>query len=687
MKLTLTKVNIYSILFMFYNSNEPMPETLQLPSSQLPEASPDARLLTLDPARSTWDELQDKGPEGLVGIEWHDENGDLRRISSHDIIHIPKWRRSKSALPRIKWRDQVEGGPYVGRTDKYDQYSEDVDYWTIDVINPDGKLKEVLEYRSYDYPFKPEPVKIFKSVPMEERVKLLNQREEMRHRNELRMYLNEMTGFDEEGDPQPHLSRRISDFRARKMPEVPDTNDIVHIPVPLERSAVKLDAIEAQAERLGRNNLTGLTWTDEDGDIKQIVRQFSAPAKKKFSTVQFGKKLPDKYYVVKTISKKKNYKTGDPVIDEPGNKKNDKSGRKKKRTFPIFGGKIYYPPELPKYEAPEEVIDEVTGEPINETRFMHIYNTESLQTHFTARTRPVHSPAPLDLHWEIPRLRPNERNDTPLIEEEINELDDQELLRRPIALHDWLGRRATQGIPAPAESPGGPYINIDDAFMLLNVAKTYEVGDDRWKVLLDALKNDPKEQKFARSLQQLTYKFGTDNVLGVALGLVENARTAMQQLGLKLRTEQDDLSKVLRDLVMSYYYDEHPDEAEADGFTLTTANPFTYSVSGRQAQREAIDHRVGESFADDVISRQFAEAMVPKEVINPADGKTWTVAAREQIEDFSTNPEVMRMLSESSKAMRDEINELMESAVKTKKNPNAAQYARIGRLMNRVAGN
>src|ERR1700729_990388 len=106
-----------------------MLETLKLPSSQKPEASPNANPVTFDPNREAWPQLLANGPNNLIGLEWQDGAGHIKRISSYDTIQKNIWQGSKSKLPRPVWRSQVRGGPTISRSRRWKQETEEIDCW------------------------------------------------------------------------------------------------------------------------------------------------------------------------------------------------------------------------------------------------------------------------------------------------------------------------------------------------------------------------------------------------------------------------------------------------------------------------------------------------------------------------------------------------------------------------------
>ena len=636
-----------------------MSESLLTPNKDT-ETSVPSKPLDINFNKPAWEQLANGNPESLIGLEWYGEDdNNIRRVSDYEVLHQPQWAATRTSAPTFKWRGQVKGGPVIERSLKYSQHVAEVDCWTVDVIGPDDEVKGVEIYYGYDLPatVKKSDLTLTSPIYKDDRaiMRALRQHRPRRY-NGLKAYIDEYTGAnDKPGSPK--RAYKIKEFRKQDLPDQqnPGDGNIFRIQAPAMGPRVTLDVVKAQAERLGIKDLAGLTWLDEEGNIKQVIRQFNGMPTKDPKNPWYGQKLPTNYYVVRTTAKKRKFETGEPIIEEPGDI---------------------------QYREPAVVFDE-NGQPITETRSMYIYSERSLQAHFDSRARAPVRDDPIDLHWEIPRHELFDKwVDADLLREEVHRL--MPTFMMPV--WPWLASLTMHGVNDAEMANKGSGIGTEDALGYLN-SSLGEAGDEsQKKQKLEELKSNPLELKYARTLQAIALKVGMDTVSDTAQDIADNAQAVMQQLGLERKPEYLDASKALRDLVISYHYHEYPEESQADGFELTASDPFAHSVSGRQAQREAMNHMVGESFADDLIARVLSETVSQQEVVNKEDGKTITYMVPEQAILFAINIQIMNMLSETDKTTADEIKEIIEGAVEANKNLGSGQAARVGRLLSRMAG-
>jgi hypothetical protein len=631
-----------------------MTETYQLPSAQN-EASPNQEWMRgIDPNKPAWDQLEAQGPKDLVGIEFHDADGNLRRISNHLTYMRPIWEESIKGLPRLHMRSQLDHGPIVQRKHEWNQKTEEVDYWTMDIINKDGSLKQVIEFKKAG------------------------------RKNELRSYLNEVTGFDSYERRTPGKEPQVHGFRISEMDEQ-DTSDTVKIPVVSKAPKITLNNIRRQADNLGLTSLEGLTWTDEDGNTKQIIRQFSAEPKVPVAdSAHYRAVLPNSFYVVKTVANKKDYSTADSKHTYTDNyqtfAKNNKAN----------------------YKGPDDVIDPNNGQPIKENRFVHIYDASSLDAHFASRTSAPRSPALNDLRFEVPGLKENQPNDAHLVAEGVARLWREGYLFRkdgegtPKEITDWIGRRALESAQnSEAEKDDG--ITLNEAYRILHLDRFQHYKNSlarypkNWQKNLREYKKNYRERVYANILVDLSDRHGIDNILKTASHLSESSSSAMTRLGLNINPEHASEQDVLRDLVKARYYAEHPVSAEKDEFSLTIGDAFAPTLKGRQIQRELVDLRVGKTFTKAALQELKKPKSRRKEVTDNENPKVKeTLEFDEQNDkgnDYIIDASVIDLLRLADKPTRGEIDKILSLAVENDGQLPQIGYVRIGRLLNQLAGN
>jgi hypothetical protein len=87
---------------------------------------------------------REQGNPGMVGLEWIQADGLRYRVSSHEKLTRTKQEGKKSLIPKVVVHPVT--GPELLRKETYTPVTEEVDYRTVDVLNEDGELVDVLTF-------------------------------------------------------------------------------------------------------------------------------------------------------------------------------------------------------------------------------------------------------------------------------------------------------------------------------------------------------------------------------------------------------------------------------------------------------------------------------------------------------------------------------------------------------------
>lgn len=103
---------------------------------------------SIDPDNAVLSQLQRSAEArhnpGMVGLEWVEADGMRYRVSSHEKLTRTRTELRKSRMPRIAKNSVL--GPEIEFKEIPEEVEEQVDYRTVDVINPDGEIVDILTF-------------------------------------------------------------------------------------------------------------------------------------------------------------------------------------------------------------------------------------------------------------------------------------------------------------------------------------------------------------------------------------------------------------------------------------------------------------------------------------------------------------------------------------------------------------
>lgn len=278
-----------------------------------PVTPPHSREVPLDPDNpNIFDQLEfdahaHHNPE-MIGVGWTEQDGLRHTIVHHDVVVRTREEVHRKFLPRLHlMRGHIRGGPaFVPRT-KTEQVADPTDYWRVEVTDPEGHVVDTKTFMGRD---------AFQEY----------------------FYVNEQRN---RAAPERIVPRPISDVSwANRPPRPPAAHDTIAVRTPAPEAT--LAAVAHYQLAASAENWEGLTWTDADGNQKQITAETAVARKTGFGPDTV---YPDRVFEVRT----RNPRTGQVTL-------------------------------------------------------YHTYSIDTLQAHFNER-RPAGAP-PLNLQLRVPRNRP-----------------------------------------------------------------------------------------------------------------------------------------------------------------------------------------------------------------------------------------------------------------------------------------